>query len=281
VPTKRPVFDDARISELGPTGMMQALVPRAHVPEHPDTTQAQRRALAEGVEIVDRAVAVLGVHEDLGVIRSMMLGKLGDAAAAIENARTYHRRAPTWRTAATLGNALRRGGDDDGAVAAFREAAALDPEDVTSLLDAGDILLRAERWSEAARTYGDALARERDHAWAGPSACFARYRATGDRAALAELRSMARQPLDECGVGGILAQLTGGYSDDQRIERAKALLAEVEPAAPPKPKVKSKSKIKSKSIKKSKTGAKTNAQSKSRSKSKSKSKPPSRRRRSR
>jgi tetratricopeptide (TPR) repeat protein len=234
------VFDDARLTALGPNGVMRALVPRAQVPEHPETTRAQRQALAEGVDIVDRAVAVLGAHEDLGVIRSMMLGKLGEAAAAIENARAYHRRVPTWRTAATLGNALRRGGDDDGAVAAFREAAALDPADVTSLLDAGDILLRGERWAEAARAYGDALKRERDHAWAGPSACFARFRATGDRAALAELRAMAAQPLDECGVGGLLAQMTGGYSDDQRIERAKALLAEVEPSTPPTPKVNAK-----------------------------------------
>lgn len=271
------MFDDARITELGPTGVMQVLVPRAQVPEHPDTTPAQRRALAEGIEILDRAIAMLGAHEDLGVIRSMMLGKLGDAAAAIDNARAYHRRAPTWRTAATLGNALRRGGDDDGAIAAFREAAALDPEDVTSLLDAGDILLRAERWSEAARAYGDALKRERDHAWAGPSACFARYRATGDRAALAKLRTMASQPLDECGVGGILAQLTGGYSDDQRIERAKALLAEIEPPAPAKPKRKAKPRQKvtaiasRKKTRRTRTTAKAKASRPSRTKAKASS----------
>src|SRR5689334_11859859 len=142
-------FDRERIEELGPDGMMQALAPRVQVPEHPETTEEERDALADGLEILARAEAVLGAHEELGVLRSMMLGKLGQYEEAVANARELHTRAPTWRSAVALANALRRAGDTEGSVAAFRAAAVIDPEDVTALLDVGDTLLAAEKWSDA------------------------------------------------------------------------------------------------------------------------------------
>jgi tetratricopeptide (TPR) repeat protein len=276
-------FDRAKIEELGPAGMMHALAPRVQCPEFPDSTPAQRRALIAGLEILTQAEAILGAQEELGVLRSMMLGKLGQYAAAVANARDLHAREPTWRSAVALANALRRAGDTDGSIDAFRAAAAIDPEDVTALLDIGDTLLGAERWAEAQVAYEEALAREADHAWATPSAVYARHRASGDAGALAELRRMASGEKDECGVGPLLAQMMGGYSDDDKLERARALLAEIEPPeaepeieprkAPvlklvPMPKTKAKAKAKKPAAKAKKPAAKAKAKAKPAAKAK-------------
>src|SRR5262245_40740368 len=135
------LFDQARIAELGIDGVMRELAARVNCPDHPDNTSAQRVALAGGLDIVDRALVVHGPHERLGMLRSMLLGKLGRFDDAVANARALHARAPTWTTAVTLGNALRRAKDTPGAVDAFRAAAALDTTDVGALLDVGDLLL--------------------------------------------------------------------------------------------------------------------------------------------
>lgn len=220
-------METAKIKKLGPEGILRELADRVDIPDHPRSTPMQREALANGLEIVDDAISVLGDNERLFMLKSMMLGKLGRFDDAVANARAMHARGESWQTAVTLGNALRRAGDLEGAIASFKNAAALDPTDVAALLDAGDTLLSIEKWSDAVDAYGEALAREPDHAWAAPSAAFARYRATGDAKALASLQAMATEAFDECGVQGALAQLMGTHSNDDKIERARELLAEL------------------------------------------------------
>jgi len=217
----------AKIKQLGPEGILRELADRVAIPDHPRSTPTQAEALANGLEIVDDAISVLGEHERLFMLRSMMLGKLGRFDDAVANARAMHARGQSWQTAVTLGNALRRAGDLEGAIASFKHAAELDPTDVAALLDAGDTLLSIEKWSDAVDAYGEALAREPDHAWAAPSAAYARYQATGDAKALASLQAMANEAFDECGVQGALAQLMGTRSNDDKIERARELLAEL------------------------------------------------------
>jgi tetratricopeptide (TPR) repeat protein len=226
-------YDQARLQQLGVDGVMRELTSRVRCPEHPDTTAAQKRALAAGVRIIERAEAIHGNHDGLGNLKSMMLGKLGRFDEAIANARARHDRAPTWATAVSLANALRRSKDTTGAIAAFRAAAAIDPTDATALLDVGDMLLAGEDWGGARAAYEQALEREPGQAWAAPSACYARYRESGDADALTGLRHMAGGHAEtcECGMSGVLRQLLGTYSDHDKIERAKELLARVEPPA--------------------------------------------------
>ena len=98
---------------------------------------------------------------------------------------------PSYRAYVALAGARRDGGDDEGAVEAYRKAARLAPDDPGCLLDCGDLLIEMRRPVEALETYQQALAIAPGHPWAYPSVLFLRARA-GDHEARTELLERAR-----------------------------------------------------------------------------------------
>jgi hypothetical protein len=90
-------------------------------------------------------------------------------------------------------------------------------------------------WEKSLAAYEAALKRVPGHDWAYPSAVYCRYRLTGDRALLEELRYMANAAPDECGMAGIMKQMFGGYNFEDRRHRAEFLMREVEPDFVPTP----------------------------------------------
>jgi hypothetical protein len=102
--------------------------------------------------------------------------------------------------------------------------------DDAALLDIGDTLLGEERWAEAIATYEEVKQRTKpNHDWAMPSILYCRYRSTGESQLLEELRYMANAGPDECGMASILTQMFGGYSFEDRRQRAEWLMKLVEP----------------------------------------------------
>jgi tetratricopeptide (TPR) repeat protein len=119
--------------------------------------------------------------------------RLGRDTEALDLARRWFETRPSWISAVELGNTLREQGRVEEAIPCFRQAQAFKPQDMSPLLDIGDILLSG-RYEEAARAYAEVLAREPGHPWAEPSHAFAQYRATGDemwRKVLEELAARA------------------------------------------------------------------------------------------
>jgi hypothetical protein len=72
------------------------------------------------------------------------------------------------------------------------------------------------------------MERQENQPWAVPSAHFCRYKLTGDEQAFAELNAIAEHEFDECGIEAMFASMLGGYSGDDSIQRARALLAQLQ-----------------------------------------------------
>jgi tetratricopeptide (TPR) repeat protein len=216
---------DAQLRRSGPDAAVRTLGQHVQTfPDHPAITADQRELLVRVLEAVQRIVREHGGSEASLVVEMMTLGKLGRLDEAVRRARRAFDESPTWATAVAAGNALRRAGDMRAAAEMFAAAAELDKEDVTALLEVGDIELEAGRLGEALSAYEAALGRESGHAWAEPSAWYCHYLLTRQAAWLKKLRKAASKPADECGVEGALAELLGGYSDGQRQSRAEYLL---------------------------------------------------------
>ena len=99
------------------------------------------------------------------------------------------KRAPNWHAATALGLILRQQGKCSEAEAAFRQALAVNPEDISSRLEAADAWFEFERWPKALAWYQKALATDPKHPWALPSALFCRWKISGDDE---HLRNLAR-----------------------------------------------------------------------------------------
>jgi tetratricopeptide (TPR) repeat protein len=197
-------------------------------PENTALTTDQRALLVRVLEAIQRIVSERGQSEESLVIELMTLGKLGQFDEALRRARKAFEERPTWATAIAIGNALRRAGNSKGAAEMFAAAAELDKEDVTALLEVGDIELEAGRINEALSAYQAALAREKSHSWAEPSAWFCRFLLTGQEKWQKKLRKAASEPADECGVESALLEMFGRYSNDQRRSRAEYLLQKLQ-----------------------------------------------------
>jgi len=109
------------------------------------------------------AMAACGLHRKAGLF---------DEGLAL--ARSAVQQAPGWHSHVAEGLLLRQAGRPDEAEPCFRRAAALDPKDVTALLELGDTWFDLERWDKAAAVYEEVLAREPGHAWATASLVWCR-----------------------------------------------------------------------------------------------------------
>jgi tetratricopeptide (TPR) repeat protein len=127
------------------------------------------------------------------MLRAGLLRKAGlfDEAETILRADLAH--SPNWHSATALGLILRAKGDCAEAEKAFQWALQLDPEDVTARLEAGDMFFERQQWQPALGWYENALAREREQPWAGPSALFCRWMLTNDERHLRDLVELAKK----------------------------------------------------------------------------------------
>jgi tetratricopeptide (TPR) repeat protein len=194
-------------------------------PEHDSLTPEQRELLGRALLALRRVVAEHGASDESMVNELAMLGKLGRFDEAVGRARAAYDERPNWSSAIALGNALRRAGDLRDAVAMFATAANLDVEDVTALLEVGDIELEAGRFAEALAAYEAALGREDRQPWAEVSAWYCRYRTTGDKQWLTKLKRAASKTPHAC---GLIGASSSGYSDEDRRARAADLLRMLE-----------------------------------------------------
>jgi tetratricopeptide (TPR) repeat protein len=126
----------------------------------------------------------------LAFLGSMAYRRAGRPDLAVGIARAAHTRSPNALTSIALGTALRATGEIDGAITAFEQAIAFDPDDDGARLDVADMQLDRARWDEAIAAYDAVLARQPNDAWAKASMLFARVRRDGDASAKAELSTM-------------------------------------------------------------------------------------------
>jgi tetratricopeptide (TPR) repeat protein len=221
-----PWLNARSMRELGASGLHSifATLLRRY-PEADQLTAQQKEHLQLAVRQLRRAEGVLGFDEKLLVLRLMALGKLGRFTAAVQEAEAAHDAHPGWHTAVAAANAIRRSGQPLAAAPYLRLAARYDAQEVSALLDLGDIYLNAGQWKRAITAYQRALRRQPKHPWAVPSLAFCRYRSSGDRKLLARLRRWARWRGDGCGVADFLAGLQGEHGPESRRRRARELLA--------------------------------------------------------
>src|SRR5262249_20540521 len=121
-------------------------------------------------------------------LRSQLLRRFGRFEEAIDAARHAARSEPCSTNEVFLALALRDGGHPDQALEAYERALAHEPTNASVHLDMGDLLLRLERWNEAALHYADALAIEPRNEWAEASLLYARLRSGPPKGLLAKLR---------------------------------------------------------------------------------------------
>lgn len=126
-------------------------------------------------------------------LASNVLRRGGHADEALAVAQSGHERHPTWQTAIGVALAQRDLGHLAKAATAYKAAAALDPEDITAFLDAGDMMTGAGRDTEALNAYEAALERQSGNAKARGAIAYLRYRETGDEAALHEIGEIAAE----------------------------------------------------------------------------------------
>ncbi len=123
------------------------------------------------------------VHAEQTVVwvaSSMVARRLGGYDDALSMAQTAHAMEPSWHSCIGIANTYRDMARLDDAVNMFRQSLTYDSEDVSSLLEIGDIYLGEERFNDAADAYDEVLAKEPEHPWAAPSRAFALFRVSGD-----------------------------------------------------------------------------------------------------
>jgi tetratricopeptide (TPR) repeat protein len=133
-----------------------------------------------------RPVAQLGLgakhlhHEDKALMT--LAGICRKAGMFEEGLALIHDRGskPNWYTAVAQGLLLREKGALDDAESCFQSACELDSNDMTAMLEAGDMFFDAEDWARALAWYERALIHDAHHEWAQPSAIYCRWLDSGD-----------------------------------------------------------------------------------------------------
>ncbi len=185
-------------------------------------------------------IEVLRVHHPqspaLAATLVRLLRQSGDPKA-LAVARDAYAQTPTPELAVIVATTLRAQGDDDEAIAMFKEALRLDPKLVPAWLDIGDIFLESDRFEDAAAAYERALALDPGSIWAKASLSCAKLETTGDRAYLHELQDLAESHPDEPRPRSLLDAATPwvGYlptPEESSIHAIVGLLEEIESGKP-------------------------------------------------
>ena len=131
---------------------------------------------------VDLLAALYSVHPQDGMIvfaAGVALRRVGRFDHAIQYAGYALQLKRDWMSCVGVANALRDAKRVDEAVQYYRHALAMRPDELSTLLDAGDTLLDAERWEQAITTYQEVLAKRAGDPWASASIAYAEWKKTG------------------------------------------------------------------------------------------------------
>lgn len=144
---------------------LPALLPdrlRRAVVDHPGLVLEgeERRRFLEGTAGLDALVATVGLDDETAVWCAWALRKLSRFAEARDVLARVLARGRSWKVVTAMASVLRAEGRVDDAVAAFEEAAALDPTDTSALTEAAQTLGEAGRHVEAAAWFGRAADRD-------------------------------------------------------------------------------------------------------------------------
>ncbi|MGK0184500.1 MAG: tetratricopeptide (TPR) repeat protein [Verrucomicrobiales bacterium] len=112
---------------------------------------------------------------DFEYARCAILRRMEKFDEALVIADALHLAEQSWRSAICVAMVYREMGNADKALAFYREAANIDPSEVTTYLDMGDVLLGAGQYDEAAREFDKACIIEDESPWAYPSLLYSRY----------------------------------------------------------------------------------------------------------
>lgn len=103
------------------------------------------------------------------ILGASVLRRVGEVDLAMDWANRAFDQAPSWQTAVGKAMIHAQRNEIEEAIASYHQAMHMDPEDISVLLDLGDLLAKHERFGEALRWYDSALSREANHPWAYPS----------------------------------------------------------------------------------------------------------------
>jgi tetratricopeptide (TPR) repeat protein len=106
---------------------------------------------------------------------SVVARRIGELAEAMQLAHEAFQLRSDWNNAVGVALACRDAGKIDDAAAWFRHAYALQPDELSPLLDIGDAYLEDERWEEAIAAYQEVLEKSPNHTWAEASQVFAKW----------------------------------------------------------------------------------------------------------
>ncbi|MCB1097318.1 MAG: tetratricopeptide repeat protein [Verrucomicrobiae bacterium] len=112
---------------------------------------------------------------DFEYARCAILRRMDRFEDALAIAQALHSREGTWRSAICVAMVYREMGKADAALDSYREAANLDPSEVTTYLDMGDVLLGTGRFDEAEKEFDKACIIDDESPWAYPSMLYCRY----------------------------------------------------------------------------------------------------------
>jgi len=194
--------------------------------EYPDhnLSPRHREDLEAAIAVLNRVEGSGGASDRLHMVKCMLMGKLGRFDEVIALASSAYAKNPNWHNAIAAAKAFLRSGQREQAIEMFRTAASHDPKDVTAFLEIGDLHLNAGEWKSSLAAYELALERDLGNAWAEPSAYYCQYKITGDNVWLKKLTHETHGEGCTCGMHSMITQLVGGYSSQDRKDRAEYLL---------------------------------------------------------
>jgi tetratricopeptide (TPR) repeat protein len=144
-------------------------------PEARRMTLTRLRHLRRWAKLSERFAPKSGSAGVGAMLRAGILRKAGLFDAAVAAAKASIAQAPDWHSYTALGLILREQGNVEPAEAAFRQAAALDAEDVSAMLEAGDMFAERQLWPRAIGWYEQVLAKQPGHPWAEPARLHCRW----------------------------------------------------------------------------------------------------------
>lgn len=182
-------WDRLRDGPVNTALKLMGRAPPACPPDHPVLPN-----IRAGVEILSTLKQHFPQEPSLYFGESALRRRLGDAAATVAAAEQGVQRFPgDWRTLTAMANALGDAGRPDEALQYARRAMQVDAQDNSPLHDAAWAFVKANRFDDAAKLFGELVSREADYP-GGQAAChYARFRAYGtaeDKQALVRMREV-------------------------------------------------------------------------------------------
>lgn len=125
--------------------------------------------------LLDRVEGLAAASGDFEYARCAILRRVEKFDEALKVAEALHQEEKSWRSAICVAMVYREKGDVDKSMEFYREASNIDPSEVTTYLDMGDVLLGTGQFTAAAKEFDKACIIEDESPWAYPSFLYCRY----------------------------------------------------------------------------------------------------------